>query len=81
MIKIENTEVIGWEAAIRGMRNPQNSWDKSDSYDGYKPEYMSKHAPFNYHIGPNDHELMMKLRNAFKGDEARQLYEKLTNGK
>lgn len=31
MIKIENTEVIGWEAAIRGMRNPMNSWAKSDS--------------------------------------------------
>lgn len=34
MIKIENTETYGWEAAIRGMRNPMNSWDKSDSYDG-----------------------------------------------
>ena len=31
MIKLENTEVVGWEAAIRGMRNPMNSWDKSDS--------------------------------------------------
>lgn len=31
MIKIENTEVFGWEAAIRGMRNPMNSWEKSDS--------------------------------------------------
>lgn len=31
MIKIENTEVMGWEAAIRGMRNPMNSWEKSDS--------------------------------------------------
>lgn len=31
MIKLENTEVFGWEAAIRGMRNPLNSWDKSDS--------------------------------------------------
>lgn len=31
MIKIENIEVFGWEAAIRGMRNPMNSWDKSDS--------------------------------------------------
>ena len=31
MLKIENTEVYGWEAAIRGMRNPKNSWDKSDS--------------------------------------------------
>ena len=31
MIKLENTDVFGWEAAIRGMRNPMNSWDKSDS--------------------------------------------------
>ena len=31
MITISNTEVVGWEAAIRGMRNPMNSWDKSDS--------------------------------------------------
>lgn len=34
MLKIENTETYGWEAAVRGMRNPMNSWDKSDSYDG-----------------------------------------------
>ena len=31
MIKLENTEVVGWEHAIRGMRNPMNSWEKSDS--------------------------------------------------
>lgn len=31
MIKIESTEVVGWEAAIRGMRNPKNSWDRMDS--------------------------------------------------
>ena len=31
MIKIENIDVFGWESAIRGMRNPMNSWDKSDS--------------------------------------------------
>ena len=31
MIKIENAEIWGWEHAIRGMRNPMNSWDKSDS--------------------------------------------------
>lgn len=30
MIKIENSEVMGWEHAIRGMRNPMNSWEKSD---------------------------------------------------
>ena len=38
MIKIENIEVIGWEHALRGMRNPMNSWDKSDSV-------FSKHNP------------------------------------
>lgn len=32
MLKIENTEVMGWEHAIRGMRNPMNSWEKSDSF-------------------------------------------------
>lgn len=34
MLKIENTEVLGWEHAIRGMRNPMNSWEKSDSEYG-----------------------------------------------
>ena len=32
MLKLENTDVFGWESAIRGMRNPMNSWDKSDSF-------------------------------------------------
>ena len=36
MIKFENTEVYGWDAAIRGMRNPMNSWDKSDSHSNYE---------------------------------------------
>ena len=40
MIKLENTEVIGWEAAIRGMRNPMNSWEKSDS--NYRPILASR---------------------------------------
>ena len=35
MLKIEKTEVMGWEAAIRGMRNPMNSWEQSDS--DYRP--------------------------------------------
>lgn len=40
MIKLENTEVLGWKAAIRGMRNPMNSWEKSDSWfpDLYKDD-------------------------------------------
>lgn len=33
MITIENVEVMGWEAAIRGLRNPMNSWEKSDSFE------------------------------------------------
>ena len=39
MIKLENTEVLGWEAAIRGMRNPMNSWDKSDSAIQHGDDY------------------------------------------
>lgn len=38
MLKIENVEVVGWEAAIRGMRNPMNSWGKSDSFFCESPE-------------------------------------------
>ena len=56
MIKIENTEVYGWEAAIRGMRNPMNSWDKSDSV---KDAYTGRIA-----ISNNDLSLMKKLCNA-----------------
>lgn len=65
MIKIENVEVLGWEHAIRGMRNPKNSWDKSDSGIYYFqtdkiidgdivccPEYV---------VGDNDLGLMKRL--------------------
>ncbi len=38
MLKLENTEVMGWDAAIRGMRNPKNSWTKSDSGPGCRSE-------------------------------------------
>ena len=68
MITIENTEVFGWEAAIRGMRNPMNSWDKSDSeisvlaigdHDGkYR---LGGIVP---HIGENDLKLMRNLAKA-----------------
>ena len=58
MLKIENTEVYGWEAAIRGMRNPKNSWDKSDSgYAKYDDEY--EYDWFN--VGKNDLKLMRTL--------------------
>ena len=52
MIKVENVDVIGWEHAIRGMRNPMNSWDKSDST-------FRKYDKVN--IGSNDLDLMKKL--------------------
>ncbi len=78
MIQIEKTDVYGFEAAIRGMRNPMNSWDKSDS------EYKSKCLVFpdveyclpdchydqcmctdpEFIIGANDHDLMMRLASA-----------------
>lgn len=54
MIKIENVEVYGWESAIRGCRNPKNSWDRMDSYQDTTC----------YRIGPNDHNLMMRLAKA-----------------
>ena len=57
MIKIEKTEVFGWSAAIRGMRSPMNSWDKSDTvFDGDK-----------WCMGENDLALMRKLAHA--GDD------------
>ena len=55
MIKIEHTEVFGWEAAIRGMRNPMNSWDKSDT------NFSIHGQPMCGVIGPNDLTLMKKL--------------------
>lgn len=73
MIKIENTEVIGWEHAIRGMRNPMNSWDKSDSNYTIVDVNEIEDSPYIYIdpdedvslvIGPNDQKLMKRLRNA-----------------
>lgn len=58
MIKLENVEVVGWEAAIRGMRNPMNSWEKNDSERKYENIRDSEGYLV---IGPNDHSLMMRL--------------------
>ena len=65
MIKIEHTQVFGWEAAIRGMRNPMNSWKKSDSFwQCTDYDSLNENDIYEYEIGPNDLSLMMKLRNA-----------------
>lgn len=62
MIKIEETEIYGWKAAIRGMRNPKNSWDKSDSKQ--LPDMLideQTYVPEHFEIGPNDLDLMRRL--------------------
>lgn len=67
MIKLEKTEVFGWESAIRGMRNPMNSWDKSDSYWGIVDQIDTGVEPINvpgYVIGENDLKLMKSLSKA-----------------
>lgn len=83
-IKFENTEVVGWEHVIRGMRNPLNSWSKSDSrecigscddcdnFSVCNPNNRKYFIQFweggpvgcNFAIGPNDYDLMKRLRNA-----------------
>ena len=76
-IKFENTEVTGWEHTIRGMRNPMNSWDRSDSGQGCSVDFMDRRCVDcdrydneyeyglcrhdKYVIGPNDMDLMRRL--------------------
>lgn len=60
MIKIENTETYGFEAAIRGMRNPMNSWDKSDSKYMWGKDSAGFVCPV-YEIGDEDFALMEQL--------------------
>lgn len=89
MLKIENTEVIGWEHAIRGMRNPKNSWVKSDSgvCATHGPAhcadcvYTDCHADdveigTKYILGSNDLNLMTTLRNA--GTDHRKFMRMIT---
>ena len=77
MIKVENIEVWGFEHAIRGMRNPLNSWEKSDSYDAVdcgkcglieekgfckKEDRLGRCDNFRcYEVGKNDLDLMKRL--------------------
>lgn len=71
MIKIENVEICGWEHAIRGMRNPLNSWAKSDSYFHFGEVFCKDCAHTDKNpcgqncldVGPNDHDLMKRLAN------------------
>ena len=75
MLKIENVETTNWRAAIRGMRNPMESHDKSDSYfadihaggfTSLKEEFMHGCPDHNMdaYLGPNDLDLMKRLASA-----------------
>lgn len=76
MIKLENYDVVGWEHAIRGMRNPMNSWERSDSsycydhilqdcencrWNSDNKQCQDMRELCGYIVGPNDQELMEKL--------------------
>ena len=81
MLKIENFEVLGWEHAIRGMRNPMNSWEKSDSQtcancNGCLPGQECERYKNGTFIGPNDLDLMTRLRNA--GTDHRKFMRMIT---
>ena len=86
MLKIENWEVLGWEHAIRGMRNPMNSWEKSDSCISDVTQCFMceelKECPANdwdkpyLKIGQNDYALMKNLRNA--GTDHRKFMRMIT---
>lgn len=81
MIKVENIETYGWEAAIRGMRNPMNSWEKSDSHycnedcpmvmNGHEPALECDNGERGYCIGTNDLDLMKRL---YKGGTEHRKY-------
>lgn len=82
MLKIENAEVFGWEHAIRGMRNPMNSWEKSDSgwgeprsNDSFVFE-MDSEGYWIFSIGPEDQKLMAKLSKA--GTDHRKFMRMIT---
>lgn len=59
MIKIEHVETFGWETAVRGMRNPLNSWEKSDSLSYEDDEGAT--IDYLYNVGRKDKELMTTL--------------------
>lgn len=87
MIKFENTEVMGWEAAIRGMRNPMNSWENSDSgicFDTVachtcradRNHCKSRMENKEFVVGYDDMNLMTRLRNA--GTDHRKFMRMIT---
>ena len=82
MLKIENTEVMGWEAAIRGMRNPMNSWHRGDTeFHGGVVRFDTCNERWEDNgyimsLGSNDLDLMTRLRNA--GTDHRKFMRMIT---
>ena len=82
-MKFENTEVWGFEHAFRGLRNPKNSWDRSDSgklyWDGtwYHEELKNYFTEYgvNFYIGENDMKLAQTLIKA--GNEHRKFMRQI----
>lgn len=82
MLKIENAEVMGWEAAIRGMRNPKNSWHRGDTefhggivrFDTCNERWEDN--GYMMSLGSNDLDLMTRLRNA--GTDHRKFMRMIT---
>ena len=81
MIKIENTEVMGWEAAIRGMRNPMNSWAKSDSFECcYNTPIFGACEYCIHHAGEEPNDICNRGDDPFiVGDNDHKLMTKLRN--
>jgi len=79
MILVDNVEVFNFKGAIRGMRNPMNSWDKSDSVKCYANENcygICKNNKCGWHIGRNDLDLMRRLYKA--GTEHRKYLRQIS---
>ena len=74
-MKFENTEVWGFEHALRGMRNPKNSWNKSDSYYEYDNQRDCVTKDANFVIGENDMKLAQTLIKA--GSEHRKFMRQI----
>ena len=82
MIKVEHVDVHGWEAAIRGMRNPMNSWSRSDSHCGGCGYVTDGRDPgewcgvYGSRIGENDLTLMIRLMKS--GSDHRKFMRMIT---
>ena len=74
-MKFERTEVFNFEGALRGMRNPKNSWDKSDSYWEQTTKFEDGYRVFEYRIGQKDLALAQSLIKA--GSEHRKFMRQI----